>query len=495
VDILARADRPVSDAPALALRGITKRFGSSSTLDDASCTVRRGTVHALLGENGAGKSTLMNIAFGLLEPDSGTVEIDGHPVTFRSSADAIARGLGMVHQHFMLVPAFTVAENAALAAQGHADPASMAARVRTLATSTGLEVDPGAVVRDLPVGAQQRAEIVRALAHDARVLILDEPTAVLTPSESDELLAWLRRYVAGGGTAVLITHRIADVLAVADHVTVLRRGRVVLDDARAAVSEAALVRAIIGDEPVERAPRAAASVDRSAPVFALKGVRFDDERGVTRLRDASFAAYAGEIVGVLGVEGAGHREFLRLLAGRLAPSLGEVVRPPTVGFVPEDRAREAAISTFSLTENRALSGLSARRGRMSWDVLADETRELLTRFDVRASGVEQRLGALSGGNQQRFVVGRERLVSPLAIVAEQPTRGLDVRAAAQVWESLRAVALAGGVAIVHSADLDEVLAVATRVVVCVGGRLVEVQPPTDPQDRTPYARALAGLSA
>jgi ABC-type uncharacterized transport system ATPase subunit len=483
----------VNETPALALRGVTKRFDSTTALDDATCTVRRGTVHALLGENGAGKTTLMNIAFGLLAPDRGDIAVEGRQVVFRSSADAIAAGLGMVHQHFMLVPAFTVAENAALAAQHRADPASMVERVRSIAAKTGLEVDPHALVRDLPVGAQQRAEIVRALAHDARVLILDEPTAVLTPAEGEELLAWLRRYVAGGGTAVLITHRIADVLAVADHVTVLRRGRVVLDVERAAVDEAGLVRAIIGDEPVPPPIRTSAPVPRTAPLFALRDVRCVDERGVERLRGASFEAFAGEVVGVLGVEGSGHREFLRVLAGRLSPQSGEVVRPPTVGFVPEDRALEGAIPAFSLTENRALAGVGARRGQMPWSMLADETRELITKFDVRASGPEQRLDALSGGNQQRFVVGRERLVAPQALVAEQPTRGLDVRAAAQVWESVRDVAASGGVAIVHSADLDEVLAVATRVVVFVGGALREVAPPNDPQDRTPYARALAGL--
>lgn len=485
----------MSETPALALRGVTKRFGRTTALEDAACTVRRGTVHALLGENGAGKSTLMNIAFGLLAPDAGTVEVNGAPVRFDSSADAIAAGLGMVHQHFMLVPAFSVAENAALAAQGHADPASMAERVRVLARATGLEVDPHALVRDLAVGAQQRAEIIRALAHDAQVLILDEPTAVLTPAESDELLAWLRRFVAAGGTAILITHRIADVLAVADHVTVLRRGRVELDAPRATVTEPELVRAIVGDEPVSRAVATPLPQERAVPVFELREVSCSDERGAARLRSVSFAAYAGEIVGVLGVEGSGHRELLRLLAGRLAPSSGDVVRPSVVGFVPEDRAVEGAIPSFSLTENRALAGVGARRGRMPWRQLADETRDLLVRFDVRASGAEQRLGALSGGNQQRFIVGRERLVAPHAIVAEQPTRGLDVRAAAQVWGSLREVAAAGGVAIVHSADLDEVLAVSTRVVVCAGGRVVEVRPAADPQDRTPYARALAGLGA
>jgi ABC-type uncharacterized transport system ATPase subunit len=485
----------VTDTPALALRGVTKRFGPSLALDGATCLVRRGTVHALLGENGAGKSTLMNIAFGLIAPDAGDVDVDGRSVRFKSSADAIAAGLGMVHQHFMLVPAFTVAENAALAAQDRADPASMAERVRSIAASTGLDVDPRALVRDLAVGAQQRAEIVRALAHDARVLILDEPTAVLTPTESDELLAWLRRYAAGGGTAVLITHRIADVLAVADHVTVLRRGRVVLDAPRADVSEPVLVRAIVGDEPVARTAARPMPAAHSAPVFSLQGVDCVDARGARRLRDVSFAAFAGEVVGVLGVEGSGHREFLRLLAGRLAPTSGAVVRPSVVGFVPEDRAREAAIPQFTLTENRALAGIGARRGRMPWPELAAQTRDLLVRFDVRAAGVEQPLGALSGGNQQRFVVARERLVAPLAIVAEQPARGLDVRAAAHVWDSLREVAAEGGVAIVHSADLDEVLAVATRVVVCAGGRVVEVPPPDDPTDRTPYARALAGLSA
>ena len=483
----------MSGAPALALRGIHKRFGATEALRGASCEVRQGTVHALLGENGAGKTTLMRIAFGLLAPDGGTIERDGRPARWRSSADAIAARIGMVHQHFMLVPAFSVAENAALGDRRY-DPRGIATRVRAIAAETGLVIDPEAIVGELPVGAQQRAEIVRALAHDASLLILDEPTAVLTPSEGEDLYRWVREFTGRGGSVVLITHRLADVLAVADDVTVLRRGETVLSATRESLDENALIAAVVGEvaAPPSR-PRVRAS--RGEVLFALREAAVNDERGVRRLHPVTLEVRVGEVLGVVGVEGSGYHELLRLLAGRLAPTSGSVERPEVTGFVPEDRLRDALIPSFSLTENVALGRAGARRGALPWGQLRARAAQIISAFDVRGAAPDALAQALSGGNQQRFVVGRERLAAPRALVAMNPTRGLDVRAARRVLDEIVAVAdVEQGAAVVYSSDLDEILALTTRVVVCAAGRVVEVAHGADPSDRTPYARALMGLA-
>jgi ABC-type uncharacterized transport system ATPase subunit len=353
----------VSAPAALSLRAVQKRFGGTVALADASCEIRAGTVHALLGENGAGKTTLMRIAFGLVQPDHGTLLRDERAVRFHSGRDAIAAGLGMVHQHFMLVPAFTVAENAALGGTGRFDPAHAAARVREVAQRTGLTIDPAARVADLPIGAQQRAELVRALAQDARVLILDEPTAVLTPAESDDLYRWMRRFADDGGTVVLITHKLREALAVADDVTVLRQGRTVLAAPRSAVTEDALVAAIMGlDAPLDAEPLPSAESSAEI-VFALDDVTWTDAAGVARLRNATLSVRRGEILGVLGVEGSGQAELLRLLAGRLAPTTGRVTHPERVGFVPGDRLHDAVIPAMSATENLVLAEAGRLQGR------------------------------------------------------------------------------------------------------------------------------------
>lgn len=479
-------------ATALSLENVHKAFGETRALDGARCHVRRGTIHALLGENGAGKTTLMRIAFGMLRPDAGDVRRDGRRTEFASERDAIDAGIGMVHQHFMLIPAFTVAENVALGGHGRLDARLAAERVRRVGRETGLTLDPAARISDLPIGAQQRAEIVRALAHEADVVILDEPTAVLTPSESEELYRWMRGFAADGGTVVLITHRVREALAVAEDVTVLRRGRTVLEGTAAHLKALDVIAAIVGEGSVdaERAPLAAAT---GAPVFRLHGAGWQDATGRVRLKPTDLVVRRGEILGVLGVEGAGQRELLRLLAGRLAPTTGRVDRPAHVGFVPEDRLRDAVIQEFSLTENRALADAGARRGLIDWHSEAEAARAIVDGFDVRASGVDAAMRSLSGGNQQRFVVGRERLRAPAALVAENPTRGLDLRATARVIAAIRESAeREGGAAVVYSADLDEILALTQRVVVCFDGHVREIPPPVDANDRSAYARALVG---
>ncbi len=486
----------MSAPTALSLRAVHKRFGGTVALRGARCDIRQGTVHALLGENGAGKTTLMRIAFGLVAPDQGEILRNGIRVHFRSGRDAIAAGMGMVHQHFMLVPAFTVAENAALGGTGRFDPTRAAARVREVAARAGLAIDPDARIADLPIGAQQRAELVRALAQDAALLILDEPTAVLTPDESEELYRWMRRFADGGGTVVLITHKLREALAVADDVTVLRQGATVLSAPRADVTEQALVEAIVGSElPRERAPlpRAAESAE---VIFALHEAEWRDARGVTRLQPTSLTVRRGEILGVLGVEGSGQGELLRLLAGRLEPTQGRTVHPAHVGFVPADRLHEAVIPVMTATENLVLAEAGTLRGRIDWSTRVRETVSVISAYEVRASGPTATLDSLSGGNQQKFVVGRERNVAPDAIIAENPTRGLDVRASARVLGALRAVAESGeGAAVVYSTDLDEVLALTQRVVVCFAGAVTEIDPPADPSDRRAYARALLGAQA
>lgn len=479
-------------APALSLQGISKRFGATVALDDARCVIRAGTVHALLGENGAGKSTLMRVAFGLVRADAGVIERDGVSLTRHSAHDAIALGIGMVHQHFELVPAFTVAENAALGGSGRYRPDAAIATVARVSAATGLAIDPTARVQDLSVGAQQRAELIRALAHDARVLILDEPTSVLTPSEADELYAWMRRFAADGGTVVLITHKVREALAVADEVTVLQRGRTVLTGSAQGLSEDAVVRAIVGDAPLDTRT-AVVPTPSDEVVFALNAVSLRDARGVTRLQPTTLTVRRGEILGVLGVDGAGQRELLRLLAGRLAPTSGDVVRPSRVGFVPEDRLHDAVIPDFSLVENRALADAAVLRGLLSWAQERAATQSMISAFDVRARDVDALMRELSGGNQQKFVIGRESELAPSALVAENPTRGLDVRAAARVWSAVRELAyVQRGAAVVYSADMDEILALTPRVVVCHAGAVMEVAPPVDPADRGPYARALVG---
>jgi general nucleoside transport system ATP-binding protein len=352
--------------PAVALVGIVKRFGTSQALDGASLVVRPGAIHALLGENGAGKTTLMRIVFGMVRLDSGQLRLHGRLVTWHSPAEAIAAGIGMVHQHFTLVPAMTVAENVELGTHARSgwggwrlDRQTTEERVRELGRASGLEIDPRLRVSELSVAAQQRVEILKALSRDARILILDEPTAVLAPREIDELLRWLRTYAELGGTAILITHKLREALAVADDVTVLRRGQTVFAATAAVADERVLTRAMIGDDPspAVRSPDASMSLpptwlpslpSRSgAPVATLDDVVAADAEHRETIH-ATVSVNPGEILGIAGVEGAGQHALLRVLAGRVQPVSGTVTRSAEVGFVPEDRQRDALVLEFSL---------------------------------------------------------------------------------------------------------------------------------------------------
>jgi simple sugar transport system ATP-binding protein len=470
---------------ALVMEGITRRFGNVTALDNASLSVRRGSVHALLGENGAGKTTLMRVAFGLLAADAGAMRVGNRTVRVQSPAQAMQLGIGMVHQHFTLVPAMTVAENVALGGHGLFSPAAAAARVQEVAARAGLPLDPHARIDSLSVGAQQRCEIVKALARDVKLLILDEPTAVLAPQEAAELLRWMRAFADSGNAVVLITHKLRDALAVADDVTVLRRGTVVLRAAARDVTQDSLREAMVGTVgvrdaiaevtaiPDQSTRDSAAAPSTAKPVLQLTAVHHTDAQGgAPRLRDVSLAVHAGEIVGIAAVEGAGQHELLRMLAGRVAAQRGEVRRPDLVGFVPEDRHRDALMLDATLSENVALHNAGARRGRMPWRALRDATSSLLVQRDVRAAGEQALARTLSGGNQQKLVLGRELADAPSAIVVENPSRGLDFQATAAVHDALRAARDGGAAVVLYSSDLDEVLMLADRVFAMCDGRLI-----------------------
>jgi simple sugar transport system ATP-binding protein len=471
---------------ALSLQAIVKRFGTVLALDEASFTAARGTVHALLGENGAGKTTLMRIAYGLERPDSGMVVIDGAPVALQTAGDAIARGVGMVQQHFSLIPAMTVAENVSLGGRGRFRPPEAAARVRMFANDASFDIDPNARIRDLSVAAQQKVEVLKALARGARTLILDEPTAVLAPAEAHELMRLLRRMANDGTTVVLITHKLREALAIADAVTVLRRGRTVTTMPARDASEEILARAmfpegVVGDSSMP--PRG-----HGGPVVAeLRGVDVRDSRGLVRLQSATMVVRANEIVGIAGVEGSGHHELLLALAGRLAPSTGEVRLPDEIGFIPEHRQRDAIIPSFSLVENIALRVAGRAHGRMHWSALAERARALVARNAIRPPSVLAPARALSGGNQQKLVLARELDATPALVVAVNPTQGLDVRAAAAVRTRLREARDTGAGVVVYTSDLDELLGLADRVVVAFQGTLREA-----PRDADAIGRAMLG---
>ena len=470
----------MSRAPALELAHITKRFGSTVALEEAGVVVRPGTVHAILGENGAGKTTLMRVAYGMIHADTGDVSVDGRVVRLNSPADAIAAGIGMVHQHFTLVPAMTVAENLALGGRGRLRRRDMLRQVEELAKRTGFALDARARVEELSVGAQQRVEITKALVRDATMLILDEPTAVLAPSETDDLLRWLRAFVAEGRSVVLITHKLREALAVADDVTVLRSGRRVFTGAAATSSVSQLTSAMMGTADERRVPEnISAPREGAAAVFRAERITVVDAAGRTRVREASFTVGSGERIGIAAVEGSGQRELLRVLAGRTSIASGTLQKPDVVGFVPEDRHTDAILLDGSLVENIALRGAGARKRLTPWAALRALTVRLLAEYDVRASAVSQSARTLSGGNQQKLILARELDTAvdqpaPQGVVVENPTRGLDVLATAAVHQRLRDAAANGAAIVLYSSDLDEVLALATRVLVMFDGTVTEV---------------------
>jgi general nucleoside transport system ATP-binding protein len=469
------------------LRQIHKRFGSVQALRGVDFTLGPGEVHALLGENGAGKTTLMHVAYGLVRPDGGEIVVDGIPRTVTSPRTARRLGVGMVHQHFTAIPGLSVAENVALAAGWPVTPEPLRQRVRELGERVGLPLDPDLPAGRLSVSLKQRLEIVKALAAEARILLLDEPTAVLAPSEAEELLRVMRAFTESGGSVVLITHKLDEALAAADRVTVLRQGSVVFTGPVAGQTTASLARAMMG----EADPRASAvltevkaspSETSDAPGPAL--IRLDSlevprEGGFgIAVRHALLVVYGGEILGVAGVEGNGQRELLRAVAGRLLPIRGRLEVAGPVAFIPEDRTTEGLIPELTLTENLVLGSGPGdpwlRRGRIDWSLARRHTAALIEEFGVAAPGPQARASELSGGNQQKLVVARELARAPRVIVAEDATRGLDIRATAEIHGRLIAAAAAGAAVLVYSSDLDEVLRLAHRVVVMARGAVLPV---------------------
>lgn len=468
-------DRP----PSVELRGLTKGFSGVTALNGASLTTYPGEVHALLGENGAGKSTLLNLLGGLLSPDAGEILLHGRPVRMRTPREAVSAGMGMVHQHFTLVPRFTVLENVALGVRsgwGLGWPmAEVRRRLQVLAEETGLQVDPDAATGELEVGARQRVEILKALLWNPSVLALDEPTAVLTPAEVERLFEILRGLAARGQTILLVAHKLDEVLAVADRITVLRDGRTVLEAPRSNVEASTLARAMVGRPVPPPAPPEPATP--GPRVALLQRVTVSEPGDGVRLAEVDLELREGEIVGVAGVEGNGQRALALILARRRLPDSGTVELPQRVGFIPQDRRQEGLVLDFDVAENLALSLHDDPRWRrglaLDWGAIRTEAAGLIGRHGIRAPGPETVVRNLSGGNQQKVVVGREMDREPRLLVAVNPTRGLDVGATEFVHRELRR-GREGRAIVLISTDLDEILALSDRIVVLIRGRLLEV---------------------
>jgi general nucleoside transport system ATP-binding protein len=491
--------RPASSLPAaVAMKRINKRFAAVQANRDVDLTVAPGTVHGIVGENGAGKSTLMSILYGFYQADSGSIEVDGKVVTIRSSRDAIGLGIGMVHQHFMLVETFSALDNILLGAEP--DWRLAAARERVRAELEGLMHDTGLVVRldlaveELPVGERQRLEILKTLYRGARILILDEPTAVLTPQETEQLFVTLRQLRERGTTILLITHKLKEIMALCDSVTVMRAGAVVLDADIADTSVDALALAMVGRRvQLGRGEAAAAAAAGGEVLLQARGLHWHDALGVSRLADIDLALHAGEIVGVAGVSGNGQSELLDALAGMLVPDAGELlvgrarfgphrwIDPGTarelgVAHVPEDRHRRGLVLPFAAWESGVLGyhmlPRYGRRGFMKTETMVDDTAAMMARYDVRPPDPKIRSSKFSGGNQQKLVLAREAMPQPKVLLVGQPTRGVDIGAIEFIHGRLRAMRDAGGAVLVVSSELDEILALADRVLVMGGGRIV-----------------------
>jgi simple sugar transport system ATP-binding protein len=466
------------------------------SLEDASLDIRDGELLAVVGENGAGKSSLMNVLYGLYQPDRGELSVGGQPLRFRSPRDAIARGIGMVHQHFMLVPTLTVAENVVLGREptrrGLFDLERAVSEVAATCARFGFQLEPRARVDTLTVGSQQKVEIVKALHRGAQVLVLDEPTAVLTPQESDELAHILRGLVAQGRTVVLISHKLKEVLGVADRIAVMRRGRVVAEVRPAETSVEALAHLMVGEAPPARPSGEAAAPAPHTPgevLLEARGLQALGDNGRPALRGVDLAVRAGEIVGIAGVDGNGQRELAEVLTGLRPLTSGEGTllggplagltparaRERGVGHVPEDRLRRAVVKALTVEENVAL-GRHTRppfaRGRwIDFSGRRERTRALMAAYDVRPDDPALPLHALSGGNQQKVVVARELDARPRLLVVVQPTRGLDIGAVAQVHARLREARAQGAGVLLVSLDLEEVLKLSDRVLVLFEGRV------------------------
>ncbi len=484
------------------MRHIAKRFGAVHANRDVHLSVAAGSVHGIVGENGAGKSTLMSILYGLYRADAGEIAIDGRPVRIAGSRDAIALGIGMVHQHFMLVETLSALDNVMLGAepQWRLRPARAEVRPRleALMRETGMAVDLDAPVAELPVGERQRLEILKALFRGARILILDEPTAVLTPQETETLFTTLRGLRDRGATVLLITHKLKEIMALCDAVTVMRSGQVVLDCAIGQTGVDALAEAMVGRRV--HLGRGGAAAAPGAPLLRAEGLTWTDALGVPRLADVSLTLRAGEIVGVAGVSGNGQSELLDVLAGLLAPAQGHLslcgenfapdrwldarrARDLGLAHVPEDRQRRGLVLPFGAWESAVLgyqrSARYNRRGWMRQRRMRDDCAAMMERYDVRPREPLLITSKFSGGNQQKLVLAREAAHEPRVLLVGQPTRGVDIGAIEFIHGRLRALRAAGGAVLVVSSELDEILALADRVLVMNAGRIAGELPIRD----------------
>lgn len=486
--------------PAVQLDGITKRFPGVVANHDIHLTAEPGTVHAIVGENGAGKSTLMKILYGMQRPDEGTIIIDGTKVTFASPQQAIKAGIGMVHQHFMLADNLTVTENVVLGAESlHGIGSKAKVRIRELSKAYGLGVDPDALVEDLGVGARQRVEILKVLYRGAKILILDEPTAVLVPQEVAELFGNLRQLTDQGLTVLFISHKLDEVLAVADEITVIRRGTTVatVDPRKVKVTARRLAELMVGSELPS--PETRESTVTTIPALTVRNLTVSTPDGRAVVNDVSFTIHAGEILGIAGVEGNGQAELVDALIGT-RPSTGSVRladqpidswstrrrREAGIGYIPEDRHRQGLLLDAPLWENRIL-GHQTQPPNVSGIFLnvagaRRDTERIVTEYDVRTPGIDVTAASLSGGNQQKLIVGREMSHDPVMLIAAHPTRGVDVGAQAAIWEHIRTARANGLGVLLISADLDELIGLSDTVKVIFRGKLVA---DADPATVTP----------
>ncbi|MEJ0011818.1 MAG: ABC transporter ATP-binding protein [Bauldia sp.] len=497
------------------LKGITKRFGSVVANSDVNLKIRPGEILGLLGENGAGKSTLMNVLSGLYRPDEGEILIDGKPTRFRDAKDAIHAGIGMVHQHFMLVPVFTVAENVVLGVEptgklDYLDLAKARQQVSAISAEHGLEVDPDAIIEEIPVGLQQRVEIIKVLFRSADVIIFDEPTAVLTPQEVIEFFGIIRSLRDAGKALVFITHKLREVLAVADRISVLRGGKVVGEGDPKTATDADLAEMMVGRSVRFSVDQRATSV--GATLLEVKGIRALNERDEVAVDGVDFVVRAGEVVGVAGVQGNGQTELVEVITGlrsMLAGSVSflgqDITRASTrerhrrgIAHVPEDRQRSGMIADFTVAENAVLDSYYERRFSrgitMRWPEVYKESARIVADFDVRTPSIFALADHLSGGNQQKLVVGRELSRDIKLMIAAQPTRGVDVGSIEYIHDRLIAARDQGVGVLIVSTELDEILSLSDRILVMFRGRIV-AEFTHDKADVKEIGLAMAGATA
>ncbi len=478
--------------PVLEIRGVTKTFPGVIANEDVDLTLNQGEIHCLLGENGAGKSTLVNVVFGLYQPDAGTIKVRGEQQQFSGVGDAISHGIGMVHQHFQLIPVFTVAENVILGNElvkgPFLDLDEARKRIRALEEQHGLMVDPDAKVGDLSVGEQQRVELIKALFREAEILILDEPTAVLTPGEVDDFFAVVRSLVDQGKSIIFITHKLREVLAVADRITVLRNGRVTGTADPKTATQQSLANLMVGREVVFQVEKGDAHPGE--PVIRINGLGVDDVRGVRTVDGLSAEVRAGEIFGVAGVEGNGQRELVEALTGMRPKAAGTVeilgqdatkMTPRQItelgtGHIPEDRNKHGVVGSYSIADNLVLNRYYqapfTQRGVRNTKAIDEEAEVLIEQFDVRTPSIHVKVDNLSGGNQQKVIVARELTGDVKALIVAQPTRGLDVGSIEFIHNQIIALRDKGVGVLLVSAELDEILSLSDRIGVLYRGRLV-----------------------